>query len=110
MCSSSTLLHYIYTEIIRHNPEKDSREQLKGREIDQTKKMAVIKLEIAAAAAATILLLSFSSISDARVFDVTKYGAKADGKTCIDQVITQATLPTFLLVAISSICFMQNCI
>ncbi|OWM75436.1 hypothetical protein CDL15_Pgr021600 [Punica granatum] len=47
--------------------------------------MAIRKLDIIAAAA--ILLLSFSSASDAQVFDVTKYGAKADGRSSISQAL-----------------------
>ncbi|PKI69743.1 hypothetical protein CRG98_009899 [Punica granatum] len=43
------------------------------------------KLQITAAAVA--LLLFFSSTSDAQIFDVTKYGAKADGKSNIDKAL-----------------------
>ncbi|OWM70884.1 hypothetical protein CDL15_Pgr014557 [Punica granatum] len=47
--------------------------------------MAMRKLQITAAAVA--LLLFFSSTSDAQIFDVTKYGAKADGKSNIDKAL-----------------------
>ncbi|OWM75435.1 exopolygalacturonase-like [Punica granatum] len=50
--------------------------------------MATRKLQITAVAA--ILLLSFSSTSDARVYDVTNYGAKADGRSSINQALMSA--------------------
>lgn len=63
--------------------------------------MGVKKVEIIAVA--VVLLLPFPSLGDARVFDVTKYGAKADGKTSIDRVIIQTARPTVLRVVILSV-------
>ncbi|PKI35529.1 hypothetical protein CRG98_043983 [Punica granatum] len=47
--------------------------------------MAIRKLQITAVAA-ILLLLFFSSTSDAQVSDVTNYGAKADGISGIDRI------------------------
>lgn len=83
-------------ENLSQNPKKrkDSAEQSKERGID-TKMSMKKKLEIAAVAAVA-MLLSFHSTSDAKVFDVTEYGAKADGKMSIDQVIIQTAQLTTL--------------
>lgn len=56
--------------------------------------MATMKL--VNAAIASLLLLSISSISNAQVFDIMKYGAKADSVSNIDQVIISVI--NFLLI------------
>ncbi|XP_031398767.1 exopolygalacturonase-like [Punica granatum] len=77
-----------------------------------------MKLQITAAAA--LLLLSVS-IGDAEVFDVMKYGAKADGATCISQALMSAwkeacasTTPSKILIprgtyALGAITFQGPC-
>ncbi|XP_058218383.1 exopolygalacturonase-like [Rhododendron vialii] len=68
-------------------PLKKSSQTKKNKDINRTRKIA---MEFSIAAISILLLLTQGIAAQAAIFDVTKYGAKADGKSDISQALMSA--------------------